>query len=157
MKEYKCNFKHCDCDETLTDENREVLSGKSYHKKCLQTKNDIIEIRDYYISNVSNTVVVGMLVKTINNIIFDKKVDSQFLKFALEYAVFNNISIKSPFSLHYLIDNSRIKTAWTKEQTKENEIKKSTEIIDDFDFETNVISTSIEATQGGFGDILKRR
>lgn len=162
IKEYKCNFKHCKCDEVLTDENREVVNGKSYHRTCLRTKNDIVEIRDYYIENVSSTVVIGMLVKVINNIIFDKQVNSQFLKFALKYAVETKISIKSPLSLHYLIDNSKIKDVWKRKQTDgtKNDIKtqKTSEITSEFDFDAEVISTTKTASNSnGFENILRRK
>ncbi len=69
-------------------------------------------IRDLYRSKVSSTVVFSQLNAVINDIVFKKNINAHFLFFALRYAVDNNIPIRSPYGLHYIVDNYRIKEAW---------------------------------------------
>ena len=42
-----------------------------------------------------------------------------YLYFALDYAISNKIPIRSPYGLHYLIDNATVKKAWEKKKATE--------------------------------------
>lgn len=66
--------------------------------------------------------------KTINNIVFDKKVDSEYLLFALKFAIAQNITLNSPFGLHYIINNTNIQKAWRSKQARAEEAKMKEEI-----------------------------
>lgn len=157
-KTYKCNYNHCSCDDELTDENRVVIGNRSYHKKCAEIKELIIKIRDYYIENVSNTVVVSQLVNAINNIVFTKEVEAEYLMFCLENAVKSGKQIKSPYYLHYLVDNNKNKSEYkSKSKVKENIISKvKAEITTEFNFDSAPEPIKVEE-YSGFEKILKRR
>lgn len=108
-------YNHCFENNSMIPAGEEVKGGnRYYHKKCFETKQNIEKIRDYYYEHVSNTVVMSQLVKVLNQIVFDKNVDSEYLLFSLQYAVENNLSIKAPYSLHYIIDYARVKNAWNR-------------------------------------------
>jgi hypothetical protein len=117
-KFYKCGFKHCKHGDISQSEAIKV--GTRYmHKECYEISENITKIRDTYYEKVSNTVVVKQLVSVINNIVITKNIDSSYVLFALNYAIISNIPIKSPYGLHYLIDNKRVKDAWNKKKSQE--------------------------------------
>lgn len=153
-KKYQCRYCKCIYGSRDIEPEDDVVDGKThYHAKCLEYKNTIFEITDYYYKNVSKTVVFAMLVKVVDNIVFKKKVDPKYLLFALKYAVQHGAKIKSPLGLHYIIDNERIKTAY------QNEIRstiirpkiKDAEIEAEQQFEYKPLSKT-----KGFGEILKK-
>lgn len=111
----KCNYSKCIYktkdiapEDLYIDEN----TNRRYHKRCFQYKMLIDEIATYYYENVSRTVVYGALVNTIKNIVFKKRVEPEFLLYALQYTVEKGNMPKSPFFLHYLVDDGRIKKAY---------------------------------------------
>ena len=118
-KNKKCFYSKCVCpDSVLTDDNPEVHGSKWYHKKCWRTKQAVTEVKDIYYTYVSKNVVMAALVKTINNIVFVKGVDPEFLVFALKYAIRSGREIKSPYYLHYLAADPVIKAVYAKKQAK---------------------------------------
>lgn len=111
----KCNYSKCLYkSKEIKDEDLYIdeKTHRRYHKRCFQYKTLIDEIATYYYENVSKTVVYSALINTIKNIVFKKKVEPEFLLYALRYAVKRGNMPKSPFYLHYLIDNDRIKKAY---------------------------------------------
>ena len=126
MKErtYKCSYKYCKHESGDIPPGSAVKVGKRHmHPDCATESETVANIRNYYYENVSNTVVMKNLVAVINNIIHKKGIEAEYLMFALRYAIENRISIKSPYGLHYLVDNSRIKSEWKKRQTAKMEVK----------------------------------
>lgn len=115
----RCSYKHCPKpEEDILGEEQAVRNGKVFHKGCLDTSETIKKIVDLYYTKVSNTVVMTVLVRTINNIVFEKGIDSHYLLYALNSAVIRKRQIKSPVYLQYLIDDFDIKKAWEAEQGK---------------------------------------
>lgn len=111
----KCNYSKCiykTKDIAPEDLYIDEITHRRYHKRCFQYKTLIDEIATFYYENVSRTVVYGALVNTIKNIVFKKRVEPEFLLYALQYTVEKGNMPKSPFSLHYLIDDGRIKKAY---------------------------------------------
>lgn len=118
-KYFKCGFKHCK-HESDVPQNEAVKVGTRYmHKDCFEISENIAKIRDTYYEKVSKTVVVKQLVSVINSLVITKKIDSAYVLFALNYALSTNIPIKSPYGLHYLVDNQRIKEVWNKKKSQE--------------------------------------
>ena len=115
-KIYKCAYTNCRCDEELTSENAVKYGNRYYHAVCFENKTAINEITQYYVDNVCSTVVMAQLGKAVKDIIFKKNVEPRFLLFAIKYAVKNKIPIRSPFSLHYLINYDNIKEAFKKQE-----------------------------------------
>ena len=109
-KVYKCAFKHCQHEPCEVSQGEAVKMGTRYmHKDCAEKSEYIQKTRDLYFEKISNTVVMKQLVSVLNNLVVKKNVDPKFLYFAVDFAVSNKIPIKSPYGLHYLIDNNRIK------------------------------------------------
>lgn len=119
-KSYKCGFKHCKHVTGDVMQSEAVKVGARYmHKDCSIIGDNISKIRDTYYEKVSKTVVMKQLVSVINNLVFTKNIDSGYLLFVINNALATNIPIKSPYGLHYLIDNQRIKDAWNKKNAQE--------------------------------------
>lgn len=119
-KVYKCAFKHCQHEPCEVSQGEAVKVGNRYmHKDCAEKSEYIQKTRDLYFEKISNTVVMKQLVSVLNNLVVKKNVDPKFLYFAVDFAVSNKIPIKSPYGLHYLIDNNRIKEMWNKKKATE--------------------------------------
>lgn len=150
-----CGYKHCRCETKEIPLGEEIkVSSRYYHEKCAKESEDIKEMKKQYFDNISNTVVQAILGKVVNDIVYGKNIDSGYLLFAIKYAISNKIRINSPYGLHYLIDNKRIKDSWSALQSKE--IQKSISVDISFDKTDEVIFTAKTPKKtGGFGDILK--
>lgn len=153
----KCAYKNCQHEPCEFPQGEAVKMGKRWmHSDCAEMYECITKTRDLYYEEISKTVVMSNLVHTIQNIVEKKKVDPRFLYFALEFAVNNHIPVKSPYSLHYLVDNNRIKELWKKKQS-ELEAKKVKEELAEIDplpqIKNNTFSYSAEKTTG-FGKIF---
>ncbi len=119
-KVYKCAFKHCQHESCEISQDMAVKVGNRYmHKDCAEKSEYIQKTKDLYYEKVSNTVVMKQLVSVLNTLVLKKNVDPKFLYFAVDFAISNKIPIKSPYGLHYLIDNSRIKEIWNKKKSAE--------------------------------------
>jgi len=125
---YKCTYIKCQHDSPdILGEDVVIVNRRKYHKDCAKNKENVIKIRDYFAENISKTVVFSNLMKVINNIIFAKRIDSDYLLFALKYSVSNNIKVSYPQSIYYLIDRDDVLKAWN--------IFKSSKIIDNIEDE----------------------
>ncbi len=114
----KCNKIH---ETTLINKDDAIKYGKGnsyYHPDCLHIMQTINLIRDTFIHDVnplSTRQQIGALVSIINNIVFTKAVDVDFLYFALNYFIKNKPgALKYPGGLHYIIQNEEVKAAWEK-------------------------------------------
>lgn len=150
---FRCRYSHCLCDtRDITSPKDDVINGAvHYHKKCYECKENIQKIKELYYEKINRAVVMSVLGRTINNIVFDKKVDSNFLLFAVEYAIKNKIKIRSPMALHYLVNNQKCVDAWF--ASRNNSIK--------FTFDGNVDETEQKfkytpKSKRGFDQILKK-
>ena len=103
----KCKYSKCLCSDS-----DDIIN--SYHTKCLKTKNDISEIKRLFTDNINRNVVFSQLVKVINNIIFNKRIDSEYLKFGLQYYITNKIPLNYPQGLYYVIQNKEVEKAYSK-------------------------------------------
>lgn len=119
----KCHFLH-ESTELLKDE--AVQGGKQknyYHPDCYHTMQTVNKIRDLFYTEIDTTLTskqIGSLVSTINNIVFTKGVDVDYLLFAVNYFIKNKPgALKHPPGLHYIIQDDEVKAAWKKEKDRE--------------------------------------
>jgi hypothetical protein len=121
----KCGYNKCFFNGEVEKENAIKHGNRYYHPECLKQMQEKDEVRKLYLEKVNPTEVVKILNSTINNIVHIKKVSSEYLLFALKYAINNNIQINAPMGLHYIINNYKIKKAFEEAYIKKrlNEIK----------------------------------
>jgi hypothetical protein len=113
----KCNYNKCLFNGEV-DKNIAVKVGnKYYHKECLKQKQDKEEIRKLYLEKVNPTEVITLLNGVISNIIDVKKVSSDYLLYALKYAIQNKLNLTNPRGLHYIINNKSIKESYNKKDS----------------------------------------
>lgn len=158
-KTYKCAFKHCKHPTQVLQENEAVKVGtgnRYMHEDCARTSENMIKARDVYYDRISQEVVMKVLVRVIQNIVLQKGVDAEFLVFAIEYAADNKVPLRSPYSLHYLVDNYKIKEAWRNRNVEQKaaEIKKEAEHSVVIDPNANKFSFKQVLTDG-FGSIFR--
>lgn len=111
------------------------------------------EVKKLYFENISSTVVPAQLVKTIQNIVFGKHIDSEYLLFAMKYVIACKIPLNSPYGLHYIVDNYKIKQAWqtvkaNEEKRKVQEEAKKIEVKEEITF------TFVNKKKEGFESIF---
>lgn len=113
-----CRYAHC-LHETkninLTSD-QYVKDGKQYfHEDCYKTKNDIQMIKTLWHDNIDGMVVFSQLNKIINNLIFNDYISSDYILFAVKYAIdHKDIKLQYPPGLKYVLGNKKVKDAYKK-------------------------------------------
>ena len=145
-----CKYSHCLHDNREIEKRKAIRPGNSYyHSDCFKTKEDIKEIVNLFKAHINANPVYAQLQSVINNIIFVKKVQSDFLLFGLRYYIEHKIPLNYPQGLYYVIQNKDVANAYNKAKTKE--IKKSVEITDQAETQFKFVPTKNK----GFADIIK--
>lgn len=125
----KCSKLH-ESNELLKSEAYSPGTGRYYHPDCYHTMQTVNEIRDLFYKEINPMMTgqqIGMLVSTINNIVFGKHVDVDYLKFVVKYFINNKPgALKYPAGLHYVIQDKDAASAWEREKNRKykEELKK---------------------------------
>jgi hypothetical protein len=150
----KCGYKYCSHTNKDIVKSEAMQTGKStyYHLDCYKQNEEIKEIIDLFQKQIDPLVVFTQLRGVINNIVFDKCLGSEYLLFALKYAISNKINLKHAQGLHYIVGYKNIQDAYLKEKNKQQiEQKGRVEII-----KTEELPFFFNPTkQKGFQDIIK--
>lgn len=150
-KTVKCRYKYCLHDTTEMNKEDAVLVGKAYyHEDCLRESENKKKVVELFHDHVNTNVVYAQLQAVIHNIIHTKKVDSEFLVFALQYYINHRIPLNYPQGLYYVVQNKDAKAAWEKLKVKEQK----QEFVFDMDSAEETSFTYKPIKTKGFGDIL---
>jgi hypothetical protein len=114
----KCGYNKCLFNGEVEKEKAVKQNNRYFHPECFKQMQEKSEIRKLYLEKINPAEVCKVLNSTINNIVHVKKVNSEYLLFALKYAIKNNIQIHAPMGLHYIINNYKIKKAYEEEFIK---------------------------------------
>lgn len=148
----KCKASHCfhESREILPDDNVVEVSNAIYHKDCYQAISNIKEVMDIFATKINRNVVFSELRKVINNIVFQRGIDSGMLLFGIKYYINHHIPLNYPQGLYYVVQNKDVQNGYKKEIVEKDINKHSFEVLDDktekFDH--------IKRTQQGFSDVL---
>lgn len=108
--------RYCKCvhgDNKEIEDGTEVKIGKSYyHPECAKIKNDIAEIIKLFTDNVNKNVVYSALTRVINDIIFNKKIESGMLLYGLRQWISNKKVLNYPGGLYYVIQDASVVKGW---------------------------------------------
>lgn len=122
MKEklHTCGWKYCKHTPSEPQPESELVKvGKAwFHPDCAQIRKAMTDIKDLYYEQVDKAVVMKQLVSVIKNILIVKEIPPDFAMFALQYAIKNHIPIRSPYSLHYLVSDYKIRKEWERIQAQ---------------------------------------
>jgi len=147
-----CRYAQCAKLHETTELKKEdaVKSGSSsiryYHHDCYHIMTTIVKIRNLFIDNI-NPIMTGqqisILVHTIENMVFDKKIDVDYILFALEYYIEHKTDkLKHPHGMYYIVQDFDVSDAWNKEQERKLSEKIAREfkkiIYDDEDFQLDL-------------------
>ena len=131
MENLTCRYLHCKHkDQMIMPGDPYVLEGKMYyHKDCFEQNRCIKRIEQYYIDNFDKYPIMQVLRKVINTLVIDRGEDPEYILFALKYAKQNNLKLKHPPGIYYLLKNTQVEEAWSR--YKENKAK---ELLKDVEF-----------------------
>lgn len=157
------NCNHPDKKVNISTDQFVIDKRKYFHKNCFEAfereeaneaklKADIQLIKNMWIENISNTVVLSQLYLEINRLVRERNIDSDYVIYVLDYCINHKLNLRYPAGLKYYVDNAEIKSSY--EKTK---IRK---IIEQADFTVRETTDtapkfSINKKQGGFASILK--
>lgn len=157
------NCNHPDKRVNISSDEYIVNGRKYYHRDCFEAfereeaneaklKADIQLIKNMWLENISNTVVLSQLYLEINRLVREQNIGSDYVIYVLDYCIKHKLNLRYPAGLKYYIDKEEIKSSF--EKTK---IRK---IVEQADFTVHeTIDTapkfSVNKKQSGFASILK--
>lgn len=116
---YTCRFNHCKHETKEINKDEAVKIGAAYyHEDCAKNKKNIELTIKLFETYINTNPVYSQLRAVINNILFTKNVDSDFLVFALQYYIDHKIPLRYPQGLYYVIQNADAKQAFDKKASE---------------------------------------
>lgn len=150
----KCRYAHClhDCKDIDLTTDKFIKNGSSYfHEDCYQARQNIQLIKQLWHDHIDELVVYSQLNKILNQLIFNDHVSSDYLVFAVKYSInSDDINLRHPPGLKYVIGNQRVKNAYNKSIVK-NAPQSAFVAKED---ESTSPKFSFKAKKSGFGSIL---
>lgn len=115
---YKCRSSHCfhDSKEILPDDDFVKVKNAAYHKDCYQAILNIRETINLFSTKINPNVVFSVLRRVINNIVYDKKVDSGMLLYGVKYYIDHKLPLHYPQGLYYVVQNEEVQKKYHQEQ-----------------------------------------
>ena len=128
-KFYKCGYTHClHLNEKVSLTDSVLVGNRKYHKDCAILHEKIEKIKRIYFDYIDDKSDYVQVVGVINNLIFNKQYDADYVEFTLKYAaVFCRRYIKSPYVLHSTIKNGIVEKKYKDEQLRKD-------VIDRFEY-----------------------
>lgn len=110
----ECKYSHCLHESRELPEEEAILSGKIayYHKDCYEESMAIRDVIDIFYREVNKNVVMSNLRQVVNQIVYNKGCDAQFLKYALRYWLDHGKKLNYPAGLNYVIQDKDARKAW---------------------------------------------
>ena len=127
-----CRYPKCSKLHSSTELKKEdaIKGGKGssyYHPDCYHTMQTVNQIKDLFYREINPTMTgkqIGQLVSIVNNIVFSKKVDVDFVKFALEYFIkYKPGALKFPGGMAYIIQDRDVVASWEREQQRKTKME----------------------------------
>lgn len=118
----KCSKLH---ESTELKESEAVKGGSRsyYHPDCYHMMQTISQIKDVFYRDINPTLTgkqIGQLVSIVNNMVFGKGIDVDFILFAINYFVnYKPGKLKYPAGVTYIIQDCDVITAWDKKNQRQ--------------------------------------
>lgn len=144
VKMVQCRYPKCMKlhESTELPKDEAVQGGKQkyyYHPDCYHIMQTINQIKDQFYREINPNMTgkqIGQLVSIVNNIVFTKGNDVDFVKFALEYFIkYKPGALKYPGGMAYIVQDRDVLSAWEKLQAQKirEELRKEMDKINDDD------------------------
>lgn len=106
----KCRATHCfhETKDFMPGDDIVEVGRNGYHRDCYQAISDIKEVTDIFSTKINKNVVFAELRRVINNIVYTKGVESGMLLFGINYYINNNIPLRYPQGLYYVVQNQEV-------------------------------------------------
>lgn len=169
-KMVRCRYPKCmklhDTTELSIDDAVKGGSRSYYHPDCYHTMQTVNEIKDLFYREINPAMTgkqIGQLVSIVNNMIFGKNIDVDYIKFALQYFIkYKPGALKYPGGIAYIVQDKAVVSAWETEKQRriKAEIKKQQKnvlIMDEFvglELPESSFTYKPQKTRG-FEDILR--
>lgn len=115
-KEYVCGYNHCLKPNEKIPASESVIIGKRrYHKECAELRSKIERIKRIYFDYIDSKSDYVQVVGVINNLIFNKGYDADYVEFTMKYTAIFGKNIKSPYILHTIIKNGIVERKYNNE------------------------------------------
>lgn len=164
-----CRYDKCEHPEKKVNiaEEEFVANGrKYYHSECWakfekeeqaenKLKADIQLIKNMWIENISSTVVISQLYLEINKLVRDRKIDSEYIIFVLDYCIKNKCKLRYPGGLKYYVDKQEIRDAYTRNNARKVIANADFSVKENNEDDTPKFSVNRKPT--GFNSILSSR
>lgn len=113
-KTYKCAWLHCRMDNIIQeDDDFVVVGGKRYHKQCNCERENINKSIVLFTEQVNDQIVMSQLRSVINNLIYKQGFDSEYVVFAIQYAINHpEYKLTYPQGLHRICKDQTIIDIW---------------------------------------------
>lgn len=153
----KCRYAHCFHETRELNAEEAVKSGVStyYHADCYKTKQDIEEITKVFAERVNKNVSFPLLIKTVNNLVFGRGIESGLVLYALNYCMDHGWKLQYPAGLYYCVQNMDAQKAYQnmKQKKLQQEQQKTPDV---FAVQDSAVETFAYKTQKnrGFNAIL---
>lgn len=127
-KMVRCRYPKCsklhDSVELRREDAIEGGKGKYYHPDCYHTLQTVLKIRDLFVTEINPIMTgqqIGALVSTVNNMVFGKGIDVDYIWFALQYFIkYKPGKLHQPHGMHYIVQDRDVVTAWKKRTRAED-------------------------------------
>lgn len=128
-----------------------IRDGNSYyHPDCFKAKQDALEIINIWSKKVNPLCNFAQLRRAVNNIIYDKKVDSGMLLYGLKMYIDKKIPLHYPGGLYYIIQNHEVQEKYKEMQARKMREVAAQNVADD----EGVDFTFKHIKEKGLGDIF---
>lgn len=122
----RCRYPQCTKIHKSTELKKEdaVQGGKNfyYHPDCWHIMKTVIKIRDLFYEEINPLMTgrqISTLVAAVNNLVFVKNVNVDYVLFSLEYFIkYKPGKLHNPNGIYYIVQDKDVKAAWEKEQDR---------------------------------------
>ncbi len=127
----KCKYKYCKNNGEVSKENAIKVGNFYYCQECYQEKINKGNIEKAIVEKIP-TATMTIIRKVINQLINDKKYDSNYIYFVISKIINQNLILNSPFGLINYCSNNSFYKEWQSKLTNEKflEIKNDIKNID---------------------------
>ena len=133
-KTYKCGWSHCKIDNIIQEgDDFEIVGGKKYHKYCNFERENINKSIILFTEQINGQIVMSQLRSVINNLIFKQGFESDYVVFAIQYAIDHpEYKLTYPQGLHRICKDQKIIGLW-KTQKANSLLQGQKVVIDQID------------------------
>lgn len=153
-KTVKCQWKHCrhESKDVPREDAVRADNGKYYHKDCLEEKQKIDEIINFWGTKINPLVNYGQLHSVLNNLIYKKNVEPDYIFYTVKLGQKEGW-LHYPQGLYRSVDNFKRHEDW-KKSVEAQRIPKEVEIKADDPYKVTTEFHYTANKKRGFSQML---